>query len=203
MTSELATLLGPHRRRSLLLDANLLLVLAIGLVDPWHIRQHKKTTGEYLGEDYELLFEFISGFAPCLTTPHILTEVSNQLAQGSGALQYTLFQGFADLTRILIEHHVPGRDLVGQDQFHAFGLTDMGILDLAAREESLVVSADSSLVAFLMIFDSQNRQFRRTQGRRLLKALKLCVERPHSSHLPVLRVKTHQEGAPAPDAAEA
>ncbi len=29
-----------------------------------------------------------------------------------------------------------------------------------------------------MIFDSQNRQFRRTQGHRLLKALKPCVERP-------------------------
>ena len=30
----------------------------------------------------------------------------------------------------------------------------------------------------LMIFDSQNRPFRRTQGRRLLKALTACVERP-------------------------
>ncbi len=149
MTRVLVAQLGPHFRRSLLIDANLLLVLAIGQFEPLQIERHKKTKGEYRAEDHGLMVELLGAFARCLTTPHILTEVSNQLAQGSGAMQYALFQGFADLTRILIEHHVPCCDLVGHDQFHAFGLTDMGILNLAAREEALVISADSSLVAYL------------------------------------------------------
>lgn len=149
MTSELAALLSPHHGRSLLLDANLLLVLAIGWSNPLLIERHKKTKGEYVAEDYDLLFELIGAFAPCITTPHILTEVSNQLGQASGPLQYALFQSFAELIQLLIEHHAPSRELTFHDQFPVFGLTDLGILHLARSEKPLVISADSRLVAYL------------------------------------------------------
>lgn len=148
MTSELVAMLRPHHGRSLLLDTNLLLVLAIGQSDPLLIGRHKKASG-YHAEDHDLLFGLIEAFAPCITTPHILTEVSNLLGQFSGPQKAALFESFADLIRLLIEHHAPSRDLVGHDQFYEFGLADMGILEVATREGSLVISADSRLVSYL------------------------------------------------------
>jgi hypothetical protein len=149
MTSEVAALLSPYRGRGLLLDANLLLVLAIGQTDPLLIERHKKTRGEYVSGDFDLLFDMIGAFAPCFTTPHILTEVSNQLGQGSETLRYALFQAFAALIPLLRERCTPCQDLANYNQFPVFGLTDMGILDLAQSERSLVISADSPLVAYL------------------------------------------------------
>ena len=149
MTSESAALLSPYRGRSLLLDANLLLVLAIGHSDPLLIGRHKKTKGAYVPDDYDLLFDIIGAFAPCLTTPHILTEVSNQLGQGEGPIRHALFQSFAGLVPLLREYHAPCQVLARYDQFPVYGLTDMGIVDLAMKQRSLVITADSALVAYL------------------------------------------------------
>lgn len=124
MTSGLAGFLGQYRGRGLLLDANLLLVLAIGQSDP-------------------LLIQI-------MTTPHILTEVSNQLGQSSEALRSASFEGFAGLIHLLAEHHVPSRELVGHDHLAVFGLTDLGILRLATSQKCLIITADSALADYLM-----------------------------------------------------
>jgi hypothetical protein len=115
----------------------------------FRIQRHKKTKGEYIAEDYDLLFDLIASFAPCVTTPHILTEVSNQLGQASEPLKHAVFEGFVVMIKLLIEHHVPSRQLADHDQFVLFGLTDLGILELAAQEESLVVTADARLASYL------------------------------------------------------
>ena len=64
----------------LLLDTNLLLLLFIGGKDTSFIKK-AKTLSAYTEEDYELLQEFVSlnRFTGLLTTPHIITEVSNLL----------------------------------------------------------------------------------------------------------------------------
>ena len=149
MTRDLAAFLAQFHGRSLLLDANLLLVLAIGRSDPLLIARHKKTRGEYSEEDYNLLIELVGAFAPCITTPHILTEVSNQIGQISGPLLRDVFQGFSELIQFLMEDHIPSREVAVHERFPDFGLTDLGILNTARRANSLVITADSTLAAFL------------------------------------------------------
>jgi hypothetical protein len=141
--------LSQYRGRSRLLDANLLLVLAIGRSDPLLIARHKKTKGEYTPEDYFLLCELIAFFAPCVTTPHVLTEVSNQLGQAAEPLKHAVFEGFAFFLELLVEHHVPSRPLADHDRLADFGLTDVGIHELATKERSLVITADARLAAYL------------------------------------------------------
>jgi hypothetical protein len=150
MTSELAVLLSRYRGRGLLLDANLLLVLAIGQSNPLLIERHKKTKGEYIPEDHGLLLEVMASFSPLITTPHILTEVSNQLGQSSNPLKYALFEGFAELIQLLVEHHIPSRKLAGHDHLAVFGLTDLGILEIATAEKCLAITADSRLADYLV-----------------------------------------------------
>jgi hypothetical protein len=67
---------------ALLLDTNLLLLLFIGGKDISLIKK-AKTLAAYTEEDYELLQELASlnRFTVLLTTPHIITEVSNLLGK--------------------------------------------------------------------------------------------------------------------------
>jgi hypothetical protein len=71
------------------------------------------------------------------------------LGQSSDPLRYALFEGFEEVVQLFIEHHVPSRELAGHDHLAEFGLTDLGILDLAKKERSLVLTADSRLAAYL------------------------------------------------------
>ena len=64
-----------HRGKSALLDTNLLLVYVTGLSNPANLaRLHH--TRQYVG-DFPLLSRLINHFRTLLTTPNILTEVSN------------------------------------------------------------------------------------------------------------------------------
>jgi hypothetical protein len=124
--------------------------LTIGQSDPLLIQRHKKTKGDYTPEDYGLLVDLIGSFSPLVTTPHILTEVSNPLGRSSQPLTSALFEGFAELIRLLVEHHVPSRELAGHEHLAVFGLTDLGILEIATSQKCLIITADSPLADYLM-----------------------------------------------------
>ena len=69
------------RSRTLLLDTNLLLLLFIGGKDTLLIPKSKNLS-EYTEDDYDLLAEIVnSSFDRLVTTPHIMTEVSNLLGK--------------------------------------------------------------------------------------------------------------------------
>ena len=62
-----------------IIDANLLLVLEVGLNDP-RLLGRKKHVAEYCKEDFDVLCGVLNDFDRLLVTPNIITECSN-LAQ--------------------------------------------------------------------------------------------------------------------------
>ncbi len=74
--SEAETLLARYKRKGVLVDSNLLLLLFVGLFDPARIKKFKRT-GHFSEVDFRLLVNFLAYFDKAITTPHILTEVSN------------------------------------------------------------------------------------------------------------------------------
>lgn len=77
-------------RGSLFIDTNLLLVLLIGALDLGHVERFKRTK-PYTRNDDELLLAFIGEFERLITTPNILTEVSNLAGQLSEPLRERAF----------------------------------------------------------------------------------------------------------------
>ncbi len=76
-----------HHRQGLLIDSNLLLLLFVGQYDPTRIQKFKRTDQFTVG-DYELLADYVEQFRELVTTPSILTEVSNLLGQLPENLRY-------------------------------------------------------------------------------------------------------------------
>lgn len=138
-----------YRTTGVLVDTNILLLLFIGSVDRRLIERFKRTMARgFEASDYELLTSFLKLFEDrVVTTPHILTEVSN-LAGQLGSQKQRFFSYFAKGISQLIEHYKPSADLARAVSFAKFGLTDTAIIDLV-KGQYLVLTDDFRLSNYL------------------------------------------------------
>ena len=141
-------LFARHKEKSVLLDSNLLLVFLAGSLSPRLFGQFKRVSA-YTLDDYELLVRLLGSFTTLLTTPHILTEVSNLSISLSEWLKPDWYRNFAALigsqrdTPGLRERGTPATDLAKMPEFLVFGITDTALTKLSS--EALVVTEDYRL----------------------------------------------------------
>ena len=119
------------------MDANLLVLLVAGALDPDIIARHRRLR-TFGPEDFERVQEMVSGFERVLVTPNTLTEASNLLGQHREPERSRLLTTL----RILIdESHevvVASADAAGHPSFPRLGLTDAGLLGLVSQDTPLV-----------------------------------------------------------------
>jgi hypothetical protein len=136
-------------RKCLLIDTNLLLLLLVGSLNPSLIRQEKITANQGFDEaDFNQLRDFVGQFQKLVTTPHVLTEVSNHADKIKGANKGKFFQQFISLIEKLDERSGASKFLAKTDIFERFGLTDTAI-SLLAKENLLVLNVDFPLAGYL------------------------------------------------------
>ena len=151
MSSSVSDTSAAYRWEGLLIDSNLLLLLFVGLRDRNRIQKFKRTA-QFTNRDFERLASFIGRFKKVVTTPSIITEVSNLLGQLPDSLKYSFYQHFAHGLKNLHEHYTPSQELGDLKAFPKFGLTDTAILH-AATGRYLVLTDDFRLTQYLL---SQN-----------------------------------------------
>jgi hypothetical protein len=141
-------LLARYAGKSVLLDSNLLLVYLSGSIDPRLFGRFKRVSA-YTIKDYELLVRLLGFFSILLTTPHILTEVSNLANSLPEQFKPEWNQHFAMLiasqqdTPGLRERWMPATDLTQIPEFAALGIKDAALSALSL--EALVVTEDYRL----------------------------------------------------------
>jgi hypothetical protein len=141
-------LFARYAGKSVLLDSNLLLVFFAGSLDPRLFGRFKRISA-YTLKDYELLVRLLDSFTILLTTPHILTEVSNLSNSLPEWLKPDWYRNIATLiasqqeTPGLRERWTPATELAQMPEFAAFGITDAALTKLSS--EALVVTEDYRL----------------------------------------------------------
>jgi hypothetical protein len=147
-------LICKHRQSGILVDTNLLLLLMIGAVDDKLIGG--KRTERYTVEHYRALTNLLKNFQHLITTPHILTEVSNLGGTAlTGKFREALFimlvvPGLFRIETIadyVVEQHIPRLE-VGARHIIRFGLTDAVIAKLCERK-ILLISDDFNLYGMI------------------------------------------------------
>ena len=108
-----------------------------------------KRTDQFTIGDFELLADYIEQFKEVVTTPSILTEVSNLLGQLPENLRYYCWQHFAHGLKNLHELYTPSQELGDEKAFPKFGLTDTAILQ-AANGKYVVLTDDFRLTQYLI-----------------------------------------------------
>lgn len=152
MTQELEQLISTYAHKGLLIDTNILLLYYVGHVNRERIVRFKRTK-QFLPDEYDLLVAFTQAFKKLVTTPNILTEVSNfvnQLKEPERAQCYALL---AKSTEVIQESYLPSLEVVKQGWgFQKYGLTDCGLLTLA-RDKYLVLTDDLKIASYLQSQD--------------------------------------------------
>lgn len=113
----------------LLLDSNVLLLLLVGRLDVSKIGSRKLS--DFDMTDFQLALFHAHGIPRHISTPHILTEVSNHLGDSR---QYLVSGGLEALRTYAysVEEIVSdSRSLTQTSDFLALGLTDAAIMQLA------------------------------------------------------------------------
>ena len=134
--------------KSILLDSNLLLVFLTGSFDEQLFGRFKRVSA-YSPDDYQLLLRFLRSFRVLLTTPHILTEVSNLANSLPDRVKPDWFSSFGELLKAqdrfpnVLERWVPSGQLAVTPEFIAFGITDACVSALS--QEALILTEDYRL----------------------------------------------------------
>ncbi|MGB9177797.1 MAG: PIN domain-containing protein [Pyrinomonadaceae bacterium] len=140
-------LLRRYRKKGLLIDTNLLLLYFVGRYDPNRISKFKRTM-IFTIKDFYILSEIFEFFAKVVTTPNILTEVSNLSNQLPNEIKPSYFSVFAKHLVKLEENYITSIKIGSLKHFKNFGLTDSGIIDLV-KDKYLVLTDDLRLAAYL------------------------------------------------------
>lgn len=144
---QLEQLLTQYKRKGVLIDSNVLLLYFVGMYDPQRIPKFKRTMS-FAIEDFYTLLGLFRYFSKVVTTPNILTEVSNLANQLADNLKSAFYLKFAHQLTSLEEHYIGSATLSATPHFPKLGLTDAGILDLA-QGQYLVLTDDFRLVGQL------------------------------------------------------
>lgn len=141
MNENFLKLIQKYRSKGILLDTNLLLLYLVGSLDP-HLISSFPRTANYSYEDFERLEYFFEYFPRKITTPHILTEVSNLLGRRSD-----ISSALRSFIEIADEVSLMGRQMINFDEFSVFGITDIGVLSLS--DQFLVLTDDGPLFGLI------------------------------------------------------
>jgi len=143
MRNRIEQLLSEYRNQGVLVDTNLLLLYVVGEYDPREVERFKRTS-TFTTDDFYLLQRLLGHFDSIITTPPILTEVSNFVGQLSQSERRDCTVLLRQLIPELSEEHRPSSDVCEHSYFPQFRLTDTGIADVAS-ETYLVVTDDLPL----------------------------------------------------------
>lgn len=140
-----------YNGKRVLLDSNLLLLLLVGSFSPDLIASCQRTS-TYTRTHYDLLVNLLLHFSAVVTTPHVLTEVSN-LAGGSlhGQTKLVWFAHFAQEIPKLNEISYAGKAIAQETAFVTFGITDAALKMIS--KDTLLLTEDRKLAGHLKSYD--------------------------------------------------
>ena len=127
----------------LLLDANLAILLAVGLTKREYTARHKRLT-KYDATDLDILAGLIDRSSGVIFTPNVLTETSNLARQISEPARTEVAATLARLISRAEEHVVASRRAVLRPEYLRLGLTD-AVLSETLQTGTVLITDDLDL----------------------------------------------------------
>ena len=129
--------------KTIALDANLIVLLVVGLTDETYIEKHKRLKA-FMIADYKLLLSTIKTGAQIVVTPNALSEASNLLRQIAEPAKGQIGVVFKRLVKNTKEIYVASAPATEREEFLRLGLSDSALLEVA-KDEVVILSTDLDL----------------------------------------------------------
>ena len=144
-------------------DANLLILLVAGSVDPRIIAKHRRLNG-FTTDDYDfllvVLLVVLNEVPHIFVTPNTLTETSNLLRQHGEPERSLLMDRLAYLIEVSDEVVVASDQAVANPYFGQLGLTDAALLESISPQTPLLTVDGDLYVAALTKGENEAVNFR-------------------------------------------
>jgi hypothetical protein len=140
-------LIKKYLGKSVLIDSNLLVLLAVGIYNRDRISTFNRTR-QYSSNDFELLVRLMDLFRKRIVTPHIFAETDNLLRQLSRAEHGRIAAVLAAIVTDSFEIYLPSLEATRHEKYAHLGLTDCTII--AASQDALVITDDFRLAGTLV-----------------------------------------------------
>ncbi len=144
MPRYLASLFQRYKAKGLLVDTNLMVLIAVGTYNQLRVGTFKRTI-QYTLDDLEMMLRIVAYFDRRVTTPNILTEVDNVTRQLPEAEHGPLAAAFAQLVSRQFEIYVQSHQTVQHAAYSRLGLTDCVTAMAAAERNALIITDDLRL----------------------------------------------------------
>lgn len=135
-----------YRKKGILIDTNLLILLLVGSYNENMISSFKRTVN-YTVEDYKYLKTFLSRFDKHFYTPNILTEITNLTDSINSEPSFSFFQHIKYALSIFTEDSISSDEIMQLKSFLKFGLTDA--VNCKLSDKYLILTDDLRLYSFL------------------------------------------------------
>lgn len=142
MNEYLVELVRKYRDKGVFIDSEILLLYIVGSKDPRLIRNFGRTA-KFDENDFILASEFIEKFDNKITSPHILTEVSDLLGENNDF--HLILKAYINLSE---EKFLTSKIIAESDGFLSFGLADNAIIEIS-KGEHLIFTADNRFYGYL------------------------------------------------------
>ena len=129
--------------RPIVLDANLLVLLIVGIASPTYIGIHKRLRA-YSLQDFDLLTRLLETASRIIVTPNTLTEAVNLGRQIKEPARTRILQAFRSVVADTTEIYIASVQASRRNEFLRLGLTDAVVLGSAAAQDT-IVTADLDL----------------------------------------------------------
>jgi hypothetical protein len=134
---------------NLALDSNLMLLLAVGRAERGLVASHKRLR-PYAEADYELLQGFIAVSDAVVTTPNVMTEVSNLADYGVlEPSRSRISASVKGLIAVFVEVYWQSRQLADFPEFERLGLADCSLLAVLDKRTRLLTVDNALYIAAL------------------------------------------------------
>lgn len=138
-------LIDKYKTKGVLIDANLALLYLVGSHDLRLVGDGKfNKLSNYSTDDYRLLLRLKCKFKKAVTTPHVLTEVSNLINDLPEKTKAECLKKFYDTFVEIDELSIPSMEAAQRPEFHFLGLTDSALA--LVSDQFLIVTDDARLV---------------------------------------------------------
>jgi hypothetical protein len=145
MSTYAEALIERYKSKGVLIDANLALLYLVGSYDLRLIGDGKyNKLSNYSTDDYRLLIRLKKEFKKAVTTPHVLTEVSNLTNDLPEWTKAECLRKFYETFVEIDELTIPSLDAAQRHEFPFLGLTDSGLAIVS--DQYLIVTDDARLV---------------------------------------------------------
>jgi hypothetical protein len=155
----------PKSSQTAILDTNLVLLWLVAKSDPGLLARYKRVQ-MFTDRDIPLLDQMLGSFQRNLTTPQVLTEVSNFLGQAPPYAQQQLKSTFAEYISARQEIYVRSADLATHRVFLELGLTDCSLED--ASFQHTIITTDYRLTGKIVSMGGRALNFNHARAGYLL-----------------------------------